>query len=302
MAAFINVGDIVRSSRNQQWGRGKVVALDRGKVFVAFENEGGATAKRLLPPDVQVLPGEVVPLLEFLPPFKPQGNDYVLDQRRRSMNELIAHFISLFPRRFEDPAYIGQGGRQGTGERAYKLDAHNTFAGAFGNGRAEQMIAAKQGTRIAETIRSVLAKQNLLATQEQIALTDALADPDAALRYLSALVEYLSVEPTASSFRSYAAAVDALPKRGQFRVATWPVATLLPFLSLRWGHMFLKPEVTKEAAAIMGVELNYDSALNWTTYDRLLALTRQLTSVLAPLGARDTIDVQSFIWVALEYP
>ena len=52
----------------------------------------------------------------------------------------------------------------------------------------------------------------------------------------------------------------------------------------------------------MGVDLKYDSVLNWTTYDRLLALTRQLSDVLGPLGARDTIDIQSFIWVSFEYP
>ena len=66
--------------------------------------------------------------------------------------------------------------------------------------------------------------------------------------------------------------------------------------------MFLKPDVTKQAAAIMGVDLRYDPQVNWTTYERLLRVADHLAAVLKPLGARDAIDVQSFIWVALRYP
>jgi hypothetical protein len=66
--------------------------------------------------------------------------------------------------------------------------------------------------------------------------------------------------------------------------------------------MFLKPDVTKKAAAIMGFDLLYRPEINWATYSRLLRLSEHLMTVLQPFGARDMIDVQSFIWVALEYP
>lgn len=298
----LKVGDIVRSSLGTAWGRGKVVAVDAGKVFIAFENVGGAVAKRLVPGGLEVLPGESVPLLDFLPPFNKKGSDYVLDSARHTLDELVSHFITCFPARFADPGYIGGGDLKGTGERAYKMAAHDKFVEFFGEGQAGQLIANKDGERIGLGIRAVLKMQNLLAKQELIAFQDALEDRTAAVAYLAALFEYLRATPTKLSFEKYASAVGALPKTGQLRVVTWPIATLLPFLSLEWGHMFLKPEVTKKAAAVMGVDLHYDSDLNWTTYERLLRLTGILGDALAPLGARDTVDIQSFIWVSFEYP
>jgi hypothetical protein len=304
MTNAIKVGDIVRSTKSPQWGRGKVVACEAGKVFVVFENVSGDIAKRLDPvlSGLEVLRAETVPMLDYLPPFKRRASDYVLEQRRLSLQDLVSHFIRLFPARFDDTAYVGTSGSNATGERAYKLVAHQAFVEAFAGGRGERMIEAQDGRAIAVGIRSVLMKENLLAKQERIAFLDALEDDGAAVRYLAALVEYLRGAPTKATFEAYATAVDALPRKGQFRVATWPVATLLPFLSLRWNNMFLKPEVTKQAAAIMGVDLRYESELNWTTYERLLLLADHLMSVLHPVGARDPIDVQSFIWVALKYP
>jgi hypothetical protein len=45
------------------------------------------------------------------------------------------------------------------------------------------------------------------------------------------------------------------------------------------------------------VDLRYDSRPNWTTYERLLRMSQILLDRLRPLGARDWIDVQSFIYV-----
>jgi len=61
--------------------------------------------------------------------------------------------------------------------------------------------------------------------------------------------------------------------------------------------MFLKPEVTQDCAARLIFELNYRPQLNWLTYAKLLEMSRYLLQVLRPLGARDFIDIQSFIWL-----
>jgi hypothetical protein len=37
--------------------------------------------------------------------------------------------------------------------------------------------------------------------------------------------------------------------------------------------------------------------LNWLTYAKLLEMSGQLLEALRPYGARDFIDVQSFIWM-----
>ena len=44
-----------------------------------------------------------------------------------------------------------------------------------------------------------------------------------------------------------------------------------------------------------------DSALRWATYERLLEMGTHLLRELQPLGAKDFIDVQSFMWVIEKY-
>lgn len=78
--------------------------------------------------------------------------------------------------------------------------------------------------------------------------------------------------------------------------------TLLPYLADPTRFMFLKPEPTKECAARLRFDLKYDSSLERETYARLMILSDQLLKRLHPLGARDFIDVQSFMWVVSKYP
>ena len=60
--------------------------------------------------------------------------------------------------------------------------------------------------------------------------------------------------------------------------------------------MFLKPKPTKEAARRLGVDLLYNSGPAWVGYKRLLDWSHELLDFLRPRGAKDLIDVQSFIW------
>ena len=69
------------------------------------------------------------------------------------------------------------------------------------------------------------------------------------------------------------------------------------YLADPFKHMFLKPQVTKSAAESLGFDLKYDATPNWLTYDALLRLGYTYLERLRPMGARDFIDVQSFIYV-----
>jgi hypothetical protein len=62
--------------------------------------------------------------------------------------------------------------------------------------------------------------------------------------------------------------------------------------------MFVKPAVTNGAANSNRSELNYSPQLNWLTYKQLLAFSAMLLPRLRERGARDLMDVQSFIWVS----
>ncbi|MDZ7697765.1 MAG: hypothetical protein U5R49_12870 [Deltaproteobacteria bacterium] len=80
-------------------------------------------------------------------------------------------------------------------------------------------------------------------------------------------------------------------------MASWPVATILPFLAQPDRHMFLKPGITQAAAKILAFDLHYNPTPNWVTYDSLLKMTAIYREKLKSLAPNDNIDIQSFFWV-----
>lgn len=85
--------------------------------------------------------------------------------------------------------------------------------------------------------------------------------------------------------------------------AKWAVLTYLPFLWRPDIHIFLKPAVTQEFAARVGHPFahTYAPDLDIAVDNSLLDLAARTEAELAPLGLRDRIDVQSFIWVVGAY-
>jgi hypothetical protein len=80
-------------------------------------------------------------------------------------------------------------------------------------------------------------------------------------------------------------------------VLTWPLVTVFGFIAQPAVHMFLKPMVTRAAAAAYGVDFHYSSRPNWNTYASVLDFARVVRRDVADLRPRDMIDMQSFIWV-----
>ena len=83
---------------------------------------------------------------------------------------------------------------------------------------------------------------------------------------------------------------------------TWPLMTIFPFIAFPESQIFIKPEVTKKAAEVFGVEINYRPIPNWLTYLCIQELVKKIFDKLRRdgienLNPRDMIDVQSFIWV-----
>jgi len=87
-----------------------------------------------------------------------------------------------------------------------------------------------------------------------------------------------------------------LPRR-QTRVLTWPLATVFGFIAQPQTHMFLKPNVTRAAAAAYGFDFRYASRPSWETYASLLEFAATVRRDVRDLRPRDMIDLQSFIWV-----
>ena len=140
---------------------------------------------------------------------------------------------------------------------------------------------------------------NLLSVFEKSAFRDGLRDEVAATRYFEALDQILRAPAVEQRvFENYLDAVASLPsKEGKSSPAKWTIATLLPFLAQPDRFMFLKPEVTQDCAARLTFDLQYSTELNWKTYAKLLEMSEYLLAALGQYGARDYIDVQSFIWL-----
>jgi hypothetical protein len=68
----------------------------------------------------------------------------------------------------------------------------------------------------------------------------------------------------ADRFTEWCASVKALPRR-QTRVLTWPIVTVFLFIAQPDRHVFLKPNVTRVAAAAYGFDFKYEPRPNWQT-------------------------------------
>lgn len=292
-------GMLVENLKGPEWGPGKIVKIDAQYLYVIFRDRGEREAKKY-PRDTSFLrkaAQQADAILDNLPPPSQEGESWVLPRKRLTLKHAIKFFKDRFPGAFSDPEYIGD---RYHGERTYKWLAHEQFVRELGAGQVAELLGTNQIEEIARRIRSVASKVNLLSPFESAALHDGLKEASAVRTFSEALIALLEAkEVTEEFFSPYIEAVSSLPaKKGKARVATWPVTTILPFLAQPDRHMFLKPEVTLNAAGQLGFDLQYNSTPNWTTYRALLRMGQTYKDLLRELEPQDFIDVQSFIYVA----
>lgn len=285
------------------FGLGKIVALHSNKAHIHFRDDGQDSRHlSLASPLLKIADVQADPQLDSLPPFR--DGKFATKAKRVPWNDGIEEFRRHFSGAFSDPLYIGTGNlkEKGTGERSYKWAAHELWLAQLGDGGAEDLVSRGEVEEFAKRVLAIVGSTNLLSPFEAMALRDGLQDEEPAQRFFEALLGCLDHGPAPETFAPLADAVLGLPaKKGRARVATWPVLTILPFLARPDRFMFLKPEITTQCAERMRFDLHYDSSLRWVTYDRLMKLSELLLEKLRPLGARDYIDVQSFMWVIAKY-
>src|SRR3569623_1936787 len=85
--------------------------------------------------------------------------------------------------------------------------------------------------------------------------------------------------------------------------AKWTVVTYLPFLWRPEQHIFLKPMMMTTFAQRVGHRFAdlYSPELDPATYLALLDLASEVREKVLDLGAKDMIDVQSFMYTAVDY-
>lgn len=297
-------GALVRHPKKSEWGLGKVLVVSTGSATVYFKSDNTDHRTFLLDRvRLDIADVQSDPILDKLPPFI--NGAFATKEKKVTIQDGIEAFNRRFPLGFEDPKYLEVSSGELGGERNYKFRAHERYVESFGGGSGEQLLADGQLDELRERVQGVVTKGklNLLSPYEAMALRDGLASSDSATAaYFDALFDFADRGPNQELFNALADAVKNIPvEEGRARAATWPVQTLLPFLADPRRFMFLKPEPTRACAERLRFDLLYDTALRWSTYERLMEMGAHLLDELRPFGAVDFIDVQSFMWVIQKY-
>lgn len=206
-------------------------------------------------------------------------------------------FLHYYPKGFRDADYLDL-------ERGYKWEAHKRWAATLGQDAFRTQLRKRAYRDIAAAAVSIESRTNLLFSFEKMALRDAVKSAAGAHAFAEGLFDFLHGDGTNEKrFTKWCDVVAALPRK-QTRVLTWPVVTVWGFLAQPGMHFYLKPTVTRRAAEACGRDFDYVARPNWRTYSSLLKMARQVKRDVADLGARDMIDIQSFLWVqgSDEYP
>jgi hypothetical protein len=199
-------------------------------------------------------------------------------------------FLRFFPGGFRDDTYVDW-------ERGYKWRAHERWQGELDRTRYRDALHRGDYMAIATRAVAIESRTNLLFSFEKMALRDAVRSPAGARAFAHGLFELLhGPGDLANRFAAWCDVVGALPRR-QTRVLTWPIATVFGFIAQPEVHVFLKPNVTRAAAAVYGYDFVYRSRPGWETYASLLEFARIVRRDQRDLRPRDQIDAQSFIWV-----
>lgn len=307
MESKYQVGQLVEHPLKPEWGPGKVVDVVNHIVHVFFRDYSTNMATPISSNhiDLKILPDLHDDILDNLPSFKetPERKWHLCHERKMTISDAEKKFLGYFPQGFSDPEYLGD---ENEGERNYKVWAHDQFQDQLGNGQARQLFEDGSIVELTKRALAVEGKVNLLSVFEKIAFRDALQDQDAAYGYFGRLLPLLECNEDEKEWllEEYFLGVKGLPRKTDgTRVATWPIATLLPFLAEPTKYIFLKPDVTKKAAEELGFDLHYESTPNIITYQALEKMSEIYLRKLAHLGPKDFIDVQSFFYVtsAKEY-
>ena len=215
----------------------------------------------------------------------------------RSHTKWLKKFLYYFPGGFAGKKYISW-------ERDYKWNAHLAWKEQLNKVAFARLLAEKDYTEIARRATWLESRTNLLFSFEKMAIRDAVKMDNGAQQFSEGLFEYIyGRKKIQLRFEKFAIMLAQLPRK-QTRVLTWPMQTVFGFIADPAQHIFLKPVVTKTAAAKYGFDFKYTSKPNWATYSSLLAFAEEIRKDVAHLHPRDMIDIQSFIWVlgSDEYP
>jgi hypothetical protein len=296
----LTLNDIGILVEHTVWRRGKVIEIISPYAIIYFPSLADSPQgpqRKLREDALQLTKSDVQsdPELDGIEtgPAKPKKvRKRKVKDLQNDLDAAIQWFETTYPGKFEDEKFVDSDLRN-------KRSAVEVFNANFGEGRGAAMVDEGRHAEIAGALGGIARATNILSPFEVKAVHKAFVKGDeASTRVLSAMLAFVA-NPGQPTFKAMAEAVNQLPADGG-KVHTWPIVTLLPFLANPARFIPLKPTNTELIAARMGANLKYDTTPNWDTYDAFLRMSQTLLERLAPLGAKDMVDVQQFMWVTRE--
>lgn len=284
------------------WKRGKVLEIVSPYAIIHFPtlNDSPQGPKRKLREDAPQLTKSSVqsdPELDGIetgPPKAKKTAKRKVKDIQNPIDDTIQWFEQTYPGKFADEKFL-------TNDVTTKRAAQDVFNANFGEGRGAAMVDAGKHAEIAAALDGIYRSTNILSPFEVKAVHKAFVKGDeSATRVLGTTLAFAN-NPGMPTFKAMAEAVSQLPADGG-KVFTWPIVTLLAFFAQPKRFLSLKPTNTELMAARMSFDLKYDSTPNWETYEAALRMADQLLHRLEPLGAKDMIDVQAFMWATRDLP
>jgi hypothetical protein len=287
------VGQVLVHNEMPEIGRLKVewVSDDQVRLVLDRKHAGGTKAFQL--PNSHLALAADQATADYDPP-KTDKSLKVKKASRRAIaaslpfEEAYKRFLATYPKGFEDPAYLEK-------ERDYKARALAQWNQYFSASALAELKSSGDSAAVAHAFGEVF---NVIALMhipgEWIPFHNALKSSPAAIALAEVYAEVVGAGCfTEDSFRKTLMAFEAIgiskPK--------WTVFSYWPYVATTRGFPFIKPTLIKAAAAGLGVALNYEPAANWLTYSQARGLYEELWGKLQPLGARDWVDVQTFLWL-----
>lgn len=275
-------GDFVIHQQLPEWGKGKILEIVGNNRRIFFEYAG----EKMMASSATLEKIEV----EIEHPILSKVTAETNFSKFKTPEELVNNFLELFPDGFEDYEYFEE-------ERNYKVDASDFTKEKLAEKRLKKFLEMDDYESVVTSAKQCLNKANLVFPNEKMALSDGLSlHPDNKKRFSESLYYHLySSDSLSKRFNHFSQTLKNID------AAKWTTATYYLHFCFPDKYPFMKPEVTKNAAAAFGYPLNYSSEVEWETYSRLIEFVNFVGKQISShklLQPRDMIDLQGLIWCA----
>lgn len=205
---------------------------------------------------------------------------------RAALDELIEHFKADY-QDFNSPRYLSE-------ERDFKLRGMQKFQNLLNPDALADLLNRGEFEEVKTRIKQVANATILMNRFDKLPLLNAEAE-----KMSRSFQDYLYGRDTLEArFGRWVAFLASVPN-SKIKPGLWPASTYFLMLARPDKYIFVKPTAFGEFMQAVNSPLRtqYTAKPRAVYYNQLVEMAGHLQTALAPLGAHDIIDVQSFIWI-----